>query len=249
MNRQESLTGRVSVVNDDQLASIASAPPKPYPLGLPRRIVDAVERVCRELTDSAFKPHEVTNMTPSDVPGVLIAAGVDEIYASLGRIERAKGFAAAEAAYHALLRRALADGRDDIAREISATRERIVRAREYESKHRAPVSATYTPPSSGLQQLIGSSSLGSNALGNRVSQPTTRVRDLMQQKADEAQRDAQAAALAEPAENARKRDQFNAMRDQQAAALADFKRAEYARAIAREQEAKAFRGSVNYGQH
>jgi hypothetical protein len=123
---------------------------------------------------------------PSDVPGVLVAAGVQEIFASLGRIERANGFDSAERAYHAILRRALADGRDDIARDMTEAREEIVRVRKANA-----------------------------AKATKANAPTTRVRDLMQQKADEAQRNAQAAKMTEAADNARKRLEFAARREQE----------------------------------
>jgi predicted RNA-binding protein len=189
MNRQEHLTGRLSVVNDDALAAMSSTPAKSFPFGLPRRIHDALEKICHDLLDpliDAAHIHDLTHLTPSDVPGVLVAAGIDEVFASLGRIEKAKGFCAAEAAYHAILKRALADGRDDIAQQMTQAREAIVRAR------REQVAQARDKPQS------------------------TKVRDLMQQKADEAQREAKAARMTEREENEAKRQAFEARREQEA---------------------------------
>lgn len=216
------LTGRPEVVDDDTLATMAATKTwQPYPLGIPRRVLDKVQKTLDDFAQSVDemlgtgKVHEVTNLMPSDVPGVLVAAGLEEILASLGRIQRAMGFEASERAYYAILRRALADGRDDLARQMTSVREQLTRARQQEQK-RDPASVPYRPPSS------------------------TPVRDLMQQKADEAQREAE--------ENAAKRAAFNASREQaQAVALAEYQKA--SQQIGGLQGAIGYRGTTNYGQH
>lgn len=133
-SRLEQLTGRSTPINDDQLAAMtdmSQTPSNPYPLGVPLRILDRIDDKVRAAMKKFIEPrvHEVTNLMPSDVPGLLIAAGVSEIYASLHRIEKAHGFESAERAYHAILRRALADGRDDIAQQMTEARQQIICAR------------------------------------------------------------------------------------------------------------------------
>jgi hypothetical protein len=194
MNRQQHLTGRVSVVDDEQIGATAYGGEKPYPLGIPKRMKDMFEKICHDLIDPFIEPkdvHEVTNLMPSDVPGVLIAAGIDEILASLGRIQRAKGFPASDAAYRAILTRALADGRDDIAAAMTNVREQLVRHRQEQDKR-----------------------ISHGLVDNR--KPTTYVHDLMQQKADEAQKHAQASKMTEREMNEAKAAAFARRREQEA---------------------------------
>lgn len=104
-----------------------------YPLGVPERVKDEAKERMRRYLDAIIPkeidPLTLTNLQPSDVPGVLIAAGPDAIFASLARIEAAKGERAADAAYFALLDRAKRDGRDELASELVHARREIEHAK------------------------------------------------------------------------------------------------------------------------
>jgi hypothetical protein len=121
------------------LEHLRDAGRKPYPLGIPDRLITKAHEDHAKAIAAHAKAHPkpaplvpTANacLRPSDVPGVLIAAGIGAVIDSLARIERAKGPLAAEYAYLDIFERALRDGHTTLCLEMTRAREQIVMGRE-----------------------------------------------------------------------------------------------------------------------
>lgn len=171
-------------LTDEQVAESSRTQAVAYPLGVPRRVLDEIEDVMKQFDKQvreALEPVKPEKMTNSDVPGVLIAAGIDEVLTQLGNIQRAQGFEASLRAYSALRSRAWRDGRIGFVRELDLVRDKLVDERKKRD----------------------------------AAEFGGRVHALMQEKAEQAQREAKTAKQFEAADNERKRREFDARREQE----------------------------------
>lgn len=120
-------------LTDEQVAESSRTQAVAYPLGVPRRVLDEIEDVMKQFDKQvreALEPVKPEKMMNSDVPGVLIAAGINEVLAQLGNIQRAQGFEASLRAYSALRSRAWRDGRIVFVRELDLVRDKLVDERK-----------------------------------------------------------------------------------------------------------------------
>lgn len=150
MSNREHMLGHAPAMNDMHRGDLPEWCTPAYPLGLPKRITREAEEFAKrwaaKLTQKKIPldPLAQSYLTPSDVPGVLIAAGPDAIFESLGRIEQAHGDAAADRAYHAIFARAMDDGDTETIAAMVRARELVMagKRREYEARKAARIGGT-----------------------------------------------------------------------------------------------------------
>ncbi len=150
MASRDHMPGYAPALNNEPLRATAR---QPFPLGVPNRFKAEVNKRWRVILDDVMGPAlmdplTITHMQPSDVPGVLIAAGPEQVKASLQRIADA-GIDPTKGAM-AIHERAEREGACDVAdAALDFMRERAKAITAAEHARRAAAEATKLHPQAG----------------------------------------------------------------------------------------------------